>query len=216
MAATIFIHNLYTPAVLHRLEYRGFSIVLGCAAAIRIFASASIPEMLRRRFVVEGWAAATLAVYASATLALRAGMLEDAQVTRLVAPALSVAAAVVIGGLWHGGGGRLADLLGARPMAYVGRISYGIYLYHMLARTLTLDVLLKGADAWQRHLKFGVRFAVYMVLSLAIASASYYLIERRFLRLKSRFEVRTPVDEPGVAAEPSPASPPPRVAPASA
>lgn len=63
-------------------------------------------------------------------------------------------------------------------MVYLGRISYSLYLYHVLAlgisRRLISDSLV-------------IEFTTSLILCVLIASASYWLIERPFLRLRDQF-----------------------------
>ena len=67
-------------------------------------------------------------------------------------------------------------------LVYLGRISYGLYVYHYLALTLA------------RHFIGPLRTALYgpyvilgLALTIAMATLSYYLLERPFLHLKARF-----------------------------
>ncbi len=64
----------------------------------------------------------------------------------------------------------LSRLLSIRPLPWIGRISYGLYLWHWL-----IDVWL-NAD----RVSWGVwpLFAVRTAIAFAIATASYYLVER--------------------------------------
>lgn len=60
--------------------------------------------------------------------------------------------------------------LGAAPLAYVGRISYGVYLWHYpIARSL-------------RDLEWPVALSITLVLSLGLAALSYHTIEAAFRR----------------------------------
>lgn len=61
---------------------------------------------------------------------------------------------------------------------YVGTISYGLYLLHMLAMNGTK--LLRKEHDW-------LFFAIALAMSIAMASASYWMFEVPFLRLKNRF-----------------------------
>jgi peptidoglycan/LPS O-acetylase OafA/YrhL len=72
-----------------------------------------------------------------------------------------------------------ARVLGWRPIAWLGLISYGIFLWHL---PLT-EKLLKVQD-WTSHGSFFVFTFVIAVVAIACASASYYLVERPLLRFK--------------------------------
>lgn len=83
----------------------------------------------------------------------------------------------------------ITRFLALRPISYLGRLSYGLYLYHILAmfpsgyppapiyKTLADRV---GSE-WLAHL------VVALTLTIILTLASYYLIERPFLRIKERF-----------------------------
>lgn len=71
-----------------------------------------------------------------------------------------------------------------RPLVYLGKISYGLYAYHVLALTL-----IGAAFAGKAGTSF--RFAAYwwggLLLTIAFASVSYRWLETPFLRLKEKF-----------------------------
>jgi peptidoglycan/LPS O-acetylase OafA/YrhL len=80
------------------------------------------------------------------------------------------------------GGGRRdvpARVLGWRPVAWLGLVSYGIFLWH---QPLT-EELLKVQD-WTAHGSFVIYTVVVGVVATACATASYYLVERPLLRFK--------------------------------
>ena len=97
---------------------------------------------------------------------------------------VAAASAVLLADLVVGRHSVLARVLSRAPLVYVGRISYGLYLLH-----LPVYFLVEGHLA---HLPFGVRLALKLVLSLALAALSFHVLERPCLRLKARFEAAAP------------------------
>ena len=79
--------------------------------------------------------------------------------------------------LWASGppGGAARAVLGSRPLAFVGRLSYGLYLWNIL--TVVLFVRLTGLHPAQSH--WGL---VWGAALLALCTASYLLLERPLRR----------------------------------
>ncbi len=78
-----------------------------------------------------------------------------------------------------------ADAFGYRwlehpVLRFVGRISYSLYLYHI--------VVIRSVEHLFPHLRLRWAYLLMWVGSFVAAYMSYTLIERPFLRLKSRFE----------------------------
>lgn len=69
-------------------------------------------------------------------------------------------------------------LLEATPLVWLGKVSYSLYLWHLFAAVLALELAPKSP-----HLAAVLTVAI----GLALAAASYYVVERPFLKLKSRF-----------------------------
>ncbi len=69
--------------------------------------------------------------------------------------------------------------LDAAPVRYVGRLSYPLYLYHQLALPMM------GAQAGE--MRWSKQFLLRGIITLALAMASYHLVETPFLALKGRF-----------------------------
>jgi peptidoglycan/LPS O-acetylase OafA/YrhL len=70
-------------------------------------------------------------------------------------------------------------------LPFLGKISFGLYVYHGLAIYLSgrwLAQMGLPSDYWHS-------FALTFPVCVALASASYLLVERRFLKLKERFEM---------------------------
>lgn len=80
-----------------------------------------------------------------------------------------------------------ARFLHLRPFSwfvYLGRISYGLYVFHLLALALlpTLFVTVFGVPP-----RFEQRVVLSFALTVVFAAASYRWLEQPFLRLKKRF-----------------------------
>ncbi|MEO6002628.1 MAG: acyltransferase [Opitutus sp.] len=96
---------------------------------------------------------------------------------------VAAAAALVVADLVVGRHSLLARPLGLGFMVFVGRISYGLYLFHLPVFYM-VEKLMPTAS-------LPVRLGVKLVMSLAIAAMSYRWVERRFLQLKRLFEPRS-------------------------
>lgn len=77
-------------------------------------------------------------------------------------------------------GSKLWSWLDSPVVRYCGRISYSIYLYHWF---VDWAILFKMPG-----LSPGMRVLIALPCSVAVASLSYYFVERPFLRLKERFQ----------------------------
>ncbi len=88
--------------------------------------------------------------------------------------------------------GALHEMLSARPLVWVGRLSYGIYLWHYpVVRYLRADL------PWQLTVVLG------FALSLALAALSYYTVERWALRRRDAAGQQRPQPRTGVPAPPA-------------
>jgi len=85
-------------------------------------------------------------------------------------------------------------VLAAPPLAWIGLVSYGIFLWHLtIAEFLALPAAPQQFSASGLDLAAKIPFAVtpvllvlILALTCAIAAASYYLVELPFLRRKER------------------------------
>jgi peptidoglycan/LPS O-acetylase OafA/YrhL len=97
---------------------------------------------------------------------------------------LEAATAVIIVSVILAPNAVVARVLSLAPIVWIGQVSYGLYLFHYpVDRVFRQGAIELGLDDWQLQI---VRLAV----TLAITTASFYLVERPMLRLKSRFSHR--------------------------
>ncbi|HEY3830249.1 MAG TPA: hypothetical protein VGL57_13735 [Solirubrobacteraceae bacterium] len=112
---------------------------------------------------------------------------------------LGVAAALLLAPAVLGARGPVRWLLSWKPLAWLGLISYGVYLWHF---PLAAWLGLKGAYPKLHGGGLGlvqrvhtqptlVLFFATLAVSTVVAAASYYILELPFLRLKDRRGSRT-------------------------
>src|SRR5262249_15057743 len=71
----------------------------------------------------------------------------------------------------------------SQVLTYLGKISYGLYVYHMMCISITDRILVNGHGLLHALL----REIVALGLTIPISSLSYAILEKPFLTLKRRF-----------------------------
>ena len=89
-------------------------------------------------------------------------------------------------------GSRVTGWLRLSPVQYLGKISYGVYLLHIPARTAAHS--LRHALGLALPRDGLVMFLAVTALTIAAASASWYFLERPLLSLKDRFAPVRPAE----------------------
>lgn len=79
-------------------------------------------------------------------------------------------------------------VLGFAALRAIGRVSYGLYLWH--------HVVMFAVARESAHIKPVMRFVIALGLTAAITCASWFLVERPFLRWKDRLEARSKAAPP--------------------
>jgi peptidoglycan/LPS O-acetylase OafA/YrhL len=167
------------------LSTRGIGIILGSAVAMSL-AGVGRPAWLQSTRLRSALIALAGVAFAALTVVHRQGWMSELEMKEWCVTWLCVLFVAIVAMLWYGPADRVTSVLSSRPMAYLGQISYGLYLYHLLAQKFVWEVLLPGLEHWNQYARYGLRFALYVALTVVIASLSYQLIEKRFLALKDR------------------------------
>lgn len=107
--------------------------------------------------------------------------------------AIAVVASLAIVTALRAGG--FSRFFGSRPLAYVGRMSYGVYVFHLPVLRLFRHFLPRNVVSWRGLAVFCVCLAVTLVVS----DLSYRFFESRFLGYKDRFA--RPRRPPGLPAD---------------
>jgi peptidoglycan/LPS O-acetylase OafA/YrhL len=103
--------------------------------------------------------------------------------TMLIYP---IAAVICGGALWATVNNKtISRLLSRRWLVFLGKISFGLYVFHFYAMWLTDSVFTHLPSLYP--LAYLSRIAVALAITVGLSAASYFLFERYFLRLKTRF-----------------------------
>lgn len=79
-----------------------------------------------------------------------------------------------------------------KPLVYLGRISYGLYVFHITMYWIVFHVFKNeltvlsqkiGLSEWKSEVGIVIAF----IAAVTIATLSYHFFEKPFLRLKGRF-----------------------------
>lgn len=149
------------------------SLVVGCLAVFLIRRGAASPPMLESPVFSVG---AVLVVAAGRALQ---HVLQPPSWTFALIPSVQAIAIMFL--IWASAfhtPGLMSRVLNLRPIVLLGTLSYSIYVWQFL---FIAHFTPKMAGSWTHDWKW------WMPCALAAAAASYYLVERPFLRLKTRF-----------------------------
>lgn len=84
--------------------------------------------------------------------------------------------------------GYTKTLLEFKPLMFLGKISYGVYLLHFNVPGLLRDIILPKLG-WVLPSNPAYNFFIFTIVSVMIATASWYMFERPILSLKNRFKI---------------------------
>ena len=187
LIAAVVVIALYREALvflLHRdqgyiyeaFDTRADHLLIGCLLAVAL--RAGVWTDLWRRLCVSWWLSlVTLALLAASTaLALQFGSTYRDAAGFVVDPLL--VAVLIVQTIAHPAAG-FGITLNWGWMRYLGTISYSVYLYQQVV----IGPIRKRLVAWP---SFSLLMTILAVI--VAASASYWIVERPFLRLKKRFE----------------------------
>lgn len=89
-------------------------------------------------------------------------------------------------GCIYGFQGPIGSIMNLNALSYLGKISYGLYLYH---KPIPYFIDLAARKSGVGELNKYVLFAAGVAVTIAVAHCSYIWIEKPLLRLKDRFDL---------------------------
>jgi peptidoglycan/LPS O-acetylase OafA/YrhL len=158
---------------LTRLEPMALGILIAVALRLRVL----------RQLSAVGRTVALAAGTACWLLVAEFSNLDFSQLgTMLGYPLIAIGAAAIF--LWCVGNS--APFLRSPTLVYLGKISYGLYVFHMLGIRIGIAIL---GGFTSRFSGFIAYWLFALIATIVMASISYFALERPFLRLKSRYTV---------------------------
>ncbi len=192
LSALVLARMVLLPGGEFLIYARGLGLTVGCGVALSFRRD---DRAAWRRWLGAAWLRAALLVAIVAIVAIgtycQGRVYSDEVIRRAILPVIVPLFALLIATLWYGPEDRISRLLSWRPLVYIGTISYGIYLYHLLCQHLAWHVLTNGIEHWPRWAKYGLRLGLYVSMTLGVAAVSFRFLETPFLRLKERLSART-------------------------
>ncbi len=169
--ASMWMHMASADRIYNGSDTRSDELLTGCALAVWLQVGAFSRERVRS-IVRYLFPLAALVIVASI-----ARPLADGAMYTFGWPSIELSVAVVILALLSGSAGPVQKVLELPVAVWIGRLSYGLYLWHV--------PIIGRAGGW--HFLGPLRVPVGFILTFAVAAASYYVVELRFLRRKKQF-----------------------------
>lgn len=160
---------------------RGGSLALGSALAAQRKAASVVGRP------AAGWVypSAALASFVILGLQLHSFLLDSAWAFCFLLPTASLLCSSAVAHALRRGS--WSAMLTVRPLAALGRISYGVYVLHILLQPVFDSLARAVTHSTSGAVYQAARFAWALPLTIAAAALSFRLLEQPFLRLGARF-----------------------------
>ena len=129
----------------------------------------------------------TLAMFIGMVVVLKLSADQSVFATMAIGAVSALLLLVIVTPLARGNDSMLARWLDAKPFHYVGVISLSIYLWHYPLLLLMGRYGVAAGDTWSGMFR---NMALLVAITLAVSSATYYLVERPALESAKRFRRR--------------------------
>jgi peptidoglycan/LPS O-acetylase OafA/YrhL len=174
--------NIGIMRVYYGFDTRIYEMMIGAALAVFVGMGQRTANLkaIQQRSQIDGWTVvAFVALSAILFLSWRSGLWEP-RTYYLIMIGVNALTALLILYILKFRTGHITRLLSFGPLVFIGRISYGLYLWHVVV----YQMFRFNTEAFSTPI-----LILATAVSLVIAVISYYIIERPLMRLKSRYEL---------------------------
>jgi peptidoglycan/LPS O-acetylase OafA/YrhL len=171
---------------------RGMGMTMGSSAALLLHWYPGVAGWLRRTWVQP---LCLVVIFGTViTMGFMTPEPDEYTTIKYFVPPLIFPLTTLCASLWVHRETTLHRCLSWSPLLYLGKISYGLYIWHSLAFVLA---------GFAVSLEPEFMYYPELAATLLLGSASYAFFERPFLRLKAKLSARTPREVESVDALPS-------------
>jgi peptidoglycan/LPS O-acetylase OafA/YrhL len=176
------------------LTYAG-ALALGAVVALAMRSKNRSGRVGSPRRFLHRWAptafAGGIAVYLAVSWICHSLYLTEPLQFTVALPAVAIACASLIPIVLRHGITR--SIFSLAPLAWLGRISYGFYVYHILLQPLFDYITIQLVHDWHGSIYQTVRLFVAFFITLLVSWLSYQFLERPIMRLNRYFPMGRPV-----------------------
>ena len=105
----------------------------------------------------------------------------------LTYPLVGIGASLILFATIKGGLGPISTLLRNKGLGYLGKISFGLYVYQSIGRNLSTAIIDTFVSPNRALVYPIVLLTSSLIITISISTLSYQTLEKSFLRLKGRF-----------------------------
>jgi peptidoglycan/LPS O-acetylase OafA/YrhL len=178
----LYLHGASFPRLSFGLDVRAGALMLGVVVALLVTTYHFVPGRVTARTCAVVGTVGLAAIVLSERYGLSAIVRDPGRQFVEGIVAVDVVSALLLVGLLFDRSGPIAWILSRRPLVWIGKVSYGLYLFHLPV----FEIVTTARTGLPSPLNQVARLAV----TFAVVVASYELLERPALRLKSRFADR--------------------------
>ncbi|MBI5195502.1 MAG: acyltransferase [Nitrospirae bacterium] len=105
----------------------------------------------------------------------------------LTYPLIGIGMSLILFAIMQGGLGPISVLFRNKLFRYLGKISYGLYVYHIACGPLAFEITNTFVSQNSLLVYPAARLTIRLIVTVLVSTMSYEILEKPFLRLKERF-----------------------------